>query len=35
MLMKNKTNIKRDSTTVKNYLIKSFYNDLDSKYTIN
>ena len=34
MLMKNKTNIKSDITIVKKYLIKSFYNDSDIKYTI-
>ena len=34
MLIKNKINIKSDITIVKKYLIKSFYNDSDIKYTI-
>ena len=34
MLMKNKTNIKSDISTIKNYLIEGFYNDPDIKYTI-
>ena len=34
MLMKNKTNIKNDISTIKSYLIESFYNDQDIKYTI-
>ena len=32
--MKNIINIKNDIYTVKNYLINSFYNDSDIKYTI-
>ena len=34
ILMKNIINIKNDIYTVKNYLINSFYNDSDIKYTI-
>ena len=34
MLMKNRTNIKSDISTIKNYFIESFYNDPDIKYTI-